>query len=170
MKKYILIAIGLLLVLVLIYESAQLSRQQYYGNDEESIEKAIHSIDGYEKQSISILEVKDFDEVRIAGILADNRPGYIEFKRNKKGNYEWSHIETTNGGTLGFYLPDFNKASNRKIMLVTNQNNQIAKLSVEINGQLIEQVINPLQSSVTWIDLPQAEGDQYRFENYKYYQ
>ncbi|WP_435921446.1 hypothetical protein [Paenibacillus sp. DYY-L-2] len=167
MKKYF-IAIVLVLVtfLVLLFNS---SKQQYYGNNEELIEKVIHTIDGYEHRSISVLEVKDINETRIVGILADNLPGYIEFKRNNKGNYEWIHIEVTNEGTLGFYLPDMNKASNRKIMIVTNQDNQIAKISVEINNQLVEKSIKPIQSSVTWIDLPQTNNDEYRFDNYQYY-
>ena len=53
-------------------------------------------------------------------------------------------------------------------MIVTSPNNQAAKLSVEINYQLIEQSINPMQSGVTWIDLPQTDSGEYRFENYKY--
>jgi hypothetical protein len=137
---------------------------------EESIKKVIQSIDGYESKAISILAINDFNEIRIAGILADNHPGYIEFKRNKNGDYEWSHIETTSGeATLGFYLPNISEVSSRKIMVVTNQNNQIAKLTVEINKQLFEKLINSIQSSVTWFDLPQTESNEYRFDNYKYY-
>ena len=155
------------MVIFLLYKFIGISNQKYYGNNEEMIKKVIHSIDGYEKRSISILEIKDFNETRIVSMLADNRPGYIEFNKNKKGNYEWRHIEVTNEGTFGFYLPKINKES--KIMIVTNPNNNMAKLSVKINNQYIEQLINPIQSSVTWIDLPQTENNEYRFDNYKYF-
>lgn len=168
MKKYFMIVIVLILLTFLIYKFTNTSTQ-YYGNNKEAIKKVVNSIEGYEDQSISVLEVKDFNDNRIAGILVNNRPGYIEFKKNKNGDYVWSHIEATNDNALGFYLPDINEASNRKIMIVTSPNNQVAKLSVEINYKLIEQSIYPIQSSVTWIDLPQTESDEYRFDNYKYY-
>lgn len=51
--------------------------QQLYGNDEESILKVIHSIEGYENNSIEIVEIKDMNDRRYAGFLSDNNPGYI---------------------------------------------------------------------------------------------
>ena len=63
-----------------------------YGNDEESILKVIRSIDGYNSQSIRILEIKDIKNERVVPFLINNDSGYIQFAKNKE--------ETMNGNIL----------------------------------------------------------------------
>jgi hypothetical protein len=172
MKKklnYLIVAI-VLLAAYLLYHSIYNSKQQFYGNNEEMIIETIHSINGYEKQVISVLNISDFDDIRIVGILADNQPGYIKFRRNESGDYQWNEIQVSrDGSTFGFYLPNIDRGQNQKILIVTNQKNDIAKFSVEVNQQLIEQAISPMYSNVIWIDLPKSDSGEYRFENYQYY-
>lgn len=75
-----------------------------YGNDKESIVKVIKSINGYEDKPIEILGIKDFNDVRIVGFLYNNRPAYIEFYKNNKGNYKWRSIEVRQDETLSSFF------------------------------------------------------------------
>lgn len=46
--------------------------KQLYGNDKESIVKVINSIEGYGNKSIEILEIKDFNDLRVVAFLSNN--------------------------------------------------------------------------------------------------
>lgn len=166
---YPIVAVILFATYVL-YHGMNNSKQHFYGNNEEMIIETIHSIKGYENQAVVVLKKSDISDTRVVGILTDDHPGYITFKRNKRGDYEWNQIQmSVDGSTLGFYLPDMDQGQKRKILIVTNQNNDIAKLSVTINGQLMEQAIRPMQNNVIWIDLPKSDSGEYRFDDYRYY-
>ncbi|MBB6454946.1 hypothetical protein HNQ94_003435 [Salirhabdus euzebyi] len=54
-------------------------------------------------------------------------------------------------------------------MLVTNNENKIAKMQVDINGTTLEQYFTPYQATVTWVDFPHENINSYEFRNYKYY-
>jgi hypothetical protein len=56
-----------------------------------------------------------------------------------------------------------------KIMFVANDENDIAKMTVDINGETLEQTFPPKEPSVTWLDLPESKGDGYEYLNFKYY-
>ncbi|MCQ6563763.1 hypothetical protein [Paenibacillus mendelii] len=141
-----------------------------YGDDRESIEKVIQSIDGYENESIQILEMKDIDDVRVVGFLANNNPAYIQFTKNKEGHYEWRHAERSNGQSFATYLIHVSKEESAaaKFMIVTNQENDIASMELGVNEQVIEQEFPVNQNSVTLMDLPESNDGSYRF-HYKYY-
>lgn len=140
------------------------STKQMYGNDKESIVKVINSIEGYENKSIEIVEVKDVNDLRIAGFLANNNPGYIQFQKNDDDNYLWNHLEVRENEVLHVFMP-----SPHLLMIVANQENKIAKMEVSVNGQLLEQQLTPYKTSVTWVDLPKTNDDQYTFQDYKFY-
>ena len=161
-KKAIMIALLLLLVVVSyqLYQSKQL-----YGNDEASIIEVITSFDDYEDKQIEILEINDFDDVRIVAFLSNNKPSYIEFNKNKKGNFTWRFIESRNDESFSMFLP----LGSTKIMFVTNYESDIAKMQVDINGETVEQHFTPYQATVTWTDLPHTNKDTYEYRNYKYY-
>ncbi|MFC0274603.1 hypothetical protein ACFFIX_25075 [Metabacillus herbersteinensis] len=154
------VTIGILVVAILTFNGIK----QLYGNDEASIVRVINSIEGYEHKSIEILEIKDFDDLRIVAFLANNRPGYIEFTENKKGNYVWRHLEVKENETFSSF-----HISPRKIMFVTNNENEIAKMQVDLNEQKFEREYIPNKATVTWADLPQTDKNEYTFRNYKYY-
>jgi hypothetical protein len=90
------------LISIIVYFSDSINKP--YGNDKESIEKVIKSIEGYESESIEILVIKDINDDRLVGFLTNNNPAYIHFSKNKKGNYEWRHIEKREGQSFVTYL------------------------------------------------------------------
>ena len=140
--------------------------KEIYGNDKASIVMVIKSIDGYQDKEIEILEIKDFKDVRIASFLSNSSPSYIEFNKNKKGNYKWRHIESHQNESFSMFLP---LMGNRKAMFVTNHENEIAKMQVDVNGTTLEQNFTPYQASVSWMDLPNTNENSYEYRNYKYY-
>lgn len=161
-RKLLVVTFGILVVAILTFYFN--GTKQLYGNDEASIVKVINSIEGYEHKSIEILEIKDFDDQRIVAFLANNRPGCMEFTENKKGNYIWRNIEVKENETFSSF-----HISPRKMMFVTNNENEIAKMQVDINEQKFEREFIPNKATVTWADLPQTDNNEYTFRNYKYY-
>ncbi len=64
------------------------------------------------------------------------------------------------------FLPLFGSS---KIMFVTNYENEIAKMKVDINEITLEQLFTPYQATVTWGDLPPSNENHYEYRNYKYF-
>ncbi|MDQ6421650.1 hypothetical protein RB620_19680 [Paenibacillus sp. LHD-117] len=171
LKKNSKVYISIIVILIAIFVIFSLDNSiKQYGNDKESIEKVISSIEGYENDSIEILEIKDIYDMRVVGFLSNNNPAYIQFFKNQKGNYEWRHIEKSVNQSFASYLiqESNNEAKLLKFMIVTNQANVISKMQLGINEQVIQQEFNINQKSVTWINLPESKGDTYTFK-YKYY-
>jgi hypothetical protein len=56
-----------------------------------------------------------------------------------------------------------------KIMFVVNNENDVAKMTVDINGETLEQTFPPHEPSVSWVDLPESTDGGYEYRNYKYY-
>ncbi|MGJ7922109.1 hypothetical protein [Neobacillus sp. LXY-4] len=162
-RNLILVSFGILLVVSVINFYIN-GTKQLYGNDEASIVKVINSIEGYENKSIEVLKIIDFDNLRIAAFLSNNSPGYIQFDKNKDGNYEWESFEVRDDETFSFFIPD-----ERKYLFVTNNENKIAKMQVSINGQRFEQEFTPDKSTVTWVDLPKNDKREYTYRNYRFY-
>ncbi|MEO2202781.1 hypothetical protein ABGV42_03440 [Paenibacillus pabuli] len=158
----------IIIVLIVIFPLDKLDKR--YGNDEESIKQVVASIDGYENESIEILEIRDFDDIRMVGFLSDNSPAYIHFIKNKRGNYEWKHIEKSPNQSFASFLlrESSEEAKLSTFMIITNQANEIAKMQLYINEQLIQQEFDINQKSVTWIDLPEIKSETYEFK-YKFY-
>ncbi|MGQ4668472.1 hypothetical protein ACUIJN_22095 [Metabacillus halosaccharovorans] len=140
-----------------------------YGNDKESIVKVIKSIEGYDDKPIEILEIKDFNNVRVVGFLFDGKPSYIEFNKNSMGNYKWRSIEVRNDETLSSFFPILPNNIRQKLMFVSSYGNKVAKIQVDVNGQIVEQKFPPNNASVTWVDLPQSNKSDYTFRNYKFF-
>ncbi|NOU75326.1 hypothetical protein GC098_28740 [Paenibacillus sp. LMG 31458] len=142
-----------------------IDNHQLYGNDRDSIVKVIKSIKGYENKSIEILEVKDFNDLRVVGFLSDNSPGYIQFRKNKDDNFVWNYVQVRDDETFSSFIPDHL----RMFMFVANNENEIAKMQVSIIGQKFEQKFIPYRATVAWVDFPETDNSQYEFRNYKYY-
>ncbi|MGG3806196.1 hypothetical protein [Metabacillus fastidiosus] len=156
MKKRDLTFLIILIRLVVGFSIYQFSNT-LYGNHKESIVKVIKSIKGYEDKSIEILEIKDFDDVRIVGFLYNDRPAYIEFHKNNRGNYKWRSIEDRQDETLSFFLPLLPNTIRPKLMYVSNHENKITEIQVNIDGHLVEQEILPKKAMITWIDFPKKD-------------
>lgn len=84
-KKFITFAILFFIVILIFYFNGT---KQLYENDKESITSVIKSIEGYGNKLIEILEIKDFNDIRVAAFLSNNSPAYIQFYKNKDGNYK----------------------------------------------------------------------------------
>lgn len=165
MKKrsviFILSAILVLIGSISYYNHSQ----KLYGNDKASIVKVIQSIEGYDEQPIEILEIRDFKDIRIVGFLYGENPAYIEFDRNEHGNYEWRYVEAEKDETFSTFLTEIHN----KFMVVTNHQSQVAKMNVNVNGELVEQDFAPQKAGVTWMNLPDAENGSYTFREYSYF-
>lgn len=140
------------------------STKQLFGNDKESIARVINSIEGYENSSIEILKIKDFDDSRVVAFLSNNSPGYIQFYKNKDGNYKWQRIEVRDNEAFSTFNTDM-----PAFMFVTNSENIIAKMQVTISGNLLEQTFTPYKAEVAWLDFPQTDKSEYTFDDYRYY-
>lgn len=164
---YMFIAVILIVIFVIRFSD---NINKPYGNDKESIESVIKSIKGYENESIHILEIKDIYDERVVGFLSNNSPAYIQFSKNQKGNYEWKHIEKSSYQSFASYIIHASKDESKELqfMIVTNPNHNIAKMELSVNDQVIEQQFHVNRESVTWIDLPESNGNAYTFK-YKYY-
>ncbi|QDP41501.1 hypothetical protein [Radiobacillus deserti] len=154
------------LALVLLASYYFYSSRELYGNDRESIVEVIQSIDGYQNKNIEILDIKDFNDSRYVGFLSNRNPSYMELSRNSQGNYIWKHIETASQESFSMFLPVMEDS---KIMFVTNSENEIAKMQVDINGTTLEQTFTPFQATVTWVDLPPTNEPTYEYRNYRYF-
>lgn len=159
----------IILVILVVNFSIYHFNNTLYGNDKESIVKVIKSIKGYGDKPIVILGIKDFDDVRIVGFLYNDSPAYIEFYKNTFGNYKWSSIEVRHDETLSGFLPYLPNNIRSKLMYVSNYDNKITKIQVDINGQLVEQKFLPNKASITWVDFPQTDKNDYTFQNYKFH-
>ncbi|MDU0204766.1 MULTISPECIES: hypothetical protein [Paenibacillus] len=167
MKKSRLTFFTLTILLLIIGFSAYYinDNKHVYGNDKDSIEKVIKSIKGYENKSIEILEVKDFNDRRVVGFLSNNSPGYIQFRKNEDGNFLWSYIQVSEDEKFSSFIPEHLSM----FMIVANNENEIAKMQVSINGQKLEQRFIPYKATVAWVNFPDTDSSQYEFRNYKYY-
>jgi hypothetical protein len=140
-----------------------------YGNDRESIIKVIRSIDGYQNGTVEILDIKDIKNTRIAALLYNHHPAYMEFIKNSSGNYEWRHIEKDEESLAPFSI-NIRTGSSKivKFLIITNQENQIAKLELGVNDQIISQTFDVGKNSAVWLNLPESRDHSYRF-SYKYF-
>ena len=161
------ITLFIITVLALILYSS-FSNKQIYGNDRQSIMKVIQSLDGQENNSINILEIKDIGNDRIVSFLDNNKPAYILFVKNKKENYEW-RFKTGSNAPFATFFEHLRSIGNDKAVfwVVTNNQNDIAKLELVVNDERIVQEFSVNQNSVTWIDLPDSDGS-YKFK-YNYF-
>lgn len=156
---------AIIVVLIFVVSFYFYQTKDLYGNDKASIVKVINSIDNYKKKEIKVLGIRDFNDLRIVGFLSNNNPSYIEFEKNRKGNYEWRHIESREGPFSMFLL----QMENSKMMFVTNYDNRIAKMQVDINGETLEQNFTPREATVSLVDLPNTKAKNYEYQNYRYY-
>ncbi len=56
-----------------------------------------------------------------------------------------------------------------KIMFVANDQNEVAKMTVNFNGVTVEQTFPPYEPSVTRVNLPESTDGGYDYRNYKYH-
>lgn len=167
-NKVVVISLTIILVLVVgVFYSTSL--QKVYGNDEESIIEVIQSIEGYNHGLIEILEVRDIEDIRIVAFLVNNSPSYIRFERNSKGNYEWSYAEKKDDKSFAsFSIKVPSESLDVRLMVITTEENKIAKMELGVNNRIIEQGFRVNERTVTWIPYSTPNEKQYRF-TYKYY-
>lgn len=143
-----------------------------YGNDEESIVKVIRSIEGYTvpTANIDIVEIKDIEENRVVSFLYDNMPAYAHFIKNSMGNYRWVYVEKSGEVSLAqFMVNRIRGEDDAPVMLfVANGENEVAKIQVIVNDEVLETEITPHTMDVAWVEIPGTNEKSYRFD-YMYY-
>lgn len=168
-KKQIIITI---IIITICFTYYLFSKQQLYGNDKKSIEQVINSIEGYENETIEILGMKDIKNDRVVAFLSNNSPAYIQFSKNHNGDYKWRHIEKHSDTSFTPFLINIDNGDTKilKFMVVANQENNIAKMQLGVNDQVIEQEFSVNRNFVYWIDLPVSDlkDKSYTF-TYKYF-
>ncbi|WP_152681126.1 hypothetical protein [Neobacillus vireti] len=114
-----------------------------------------------EKESLLISE-------RVVPFLINNNPGYIQFSKNKRGNYEWNHIEKTGNHSFASFLVHLKgeELPNLKFLFVTNEDNEIAKVELAVNGQFFKKELKVHESSAAWVDLPKQKFGEYKYKLY----
>ncbi|TYP74776.1 hypothetical protein [Paenibacillus methanolicus] len=162
---FILAAVALLAILIL-YTSGK--DKQLYGNDNESVIQVIQSIDGYRGAEVELLETRDIGDDRYVAFLANNKPAYIEFNRNDKGNYAWSSGTGPSNEDFASFLIHGPEGAVPNFLFIANERSEVAKLELSVNDESIVQTFPVRQKSATWLELPKTEEDSYRF-GYKYY-
>lgn len=166
-KMYIISSIMLALLIAAYFS---ITMKKLYGNDEASIVQVIQSIEGYSSDSIELLEIKDINDNRIVGFLINSNPAYIHFIKNPKGNYEWAYAEKSEGESFAHYFISFmdDQSSGKSLMIITNHENEIAKMELEVNKRVLEKEFRVNQSSVTWIPIAETDENSYSL-SYKYF-
>lgn len=167
--KYTFLAIALITIII-IY--VFVSNKQTYGNDKESIIDVIQSIDGYNSESIEILEIKDIHNNRIVSFLLNDSPAFIQFYKNPRGNYEWKYVEKKEGESFSVFIVNLRdeKSNDLRMLVVSNQYNEIAQMELSVNERIFKEKFNVNQSNVSWINITKTNGDgkSLTFE-YKYF-
>lgn len=168
-SMYTMIAITLIAIII-IYVSV--FNKQAYGNDKESIIEVIKSIDGYNSESIEILEIKDIHNNRIVSFLLNDSPGFIQFYKNQSGNYEWNHVEKKDGESFSVFIVNIRdeKSNVLRMLVVSNQYNEFAQMELSVNERKFEEKFDVNQSNVSWINIPKTnrDGESLRFD-FKYF-
>lgn len=164
-----------LLVIVLLVMGAVLYfavPRTLYGNDEESVVKVIRKVEGDKDLTaiIELVEIKDFGEHRVVSFLYDNTPAYAHFIKNSIGNYRWVYVEKSGGVSLAqFMVNRIRGGDDAPVMLfVANGDNEVAKIQVIVNGEVLETEITPHTMDVAWVEIPGTNEKSYRFD-YVYY-
>lgn len=144
-KRNIFILIVLLFILYLFIKPTFFAN----GNNKDNIIRVIHSLDGYEnKKSIKILKIIDDKNERIVPFLYNNSPSYIHFKKNKLGTYKLVHSETHSNENLSIFTI---KLWIDRILVVSNDENNIAKIVIKANGKkIIEDEVNVEKKSASF--------------------
>lgn len=168
-SKYTIIAITLIAIII-IYVSV--INKQTYGNDKESIIDVIQSIDGYNSESIEILEIKDIHNNRIVSFLLHDSPAFIQFYKNPAGNYEWNYVEKKEGESFAEFIPNLRdeKSDVLRMLIVSNQFNEIAQMELSVNERIFKEEFDVNQSNVSWINIAKTNDDEdsLRFD-FKYF-
>lgn len=166
-KRNALILLSFITIVLTIYLLNY--EKELYGNDKESIVKLIHSIEGYEKYSINILEIIDSEDVRIVAFLASNNPAYMRLEKNEDGNYYWNSIQVARNEDFENFIPDLPRGEQPRFMIVKNQQSDIVKMEVDVNREKVQKTFNIDQPSVSWLVFPETDKSHFTFRNYKYY-
>lgn len=165
LKHWALPAAAVVLIAVIIALSWERDKP-LYGNDEASIMETLQSLDSYKGSEITLLAIRDEGDARIVPLLAGGRPGYAAFRRGEDGNYTFQSAGTQGGGSFATFLVH---AIPGEMLLVMNAANDIAKMQVTVNGQLIEQTFPARRAGAAWLLLPDSGDGGYTYRNYRYY-
>ncbi|MEH6937822.1 hypothetical protein V7056_08160 [Bacillus sp. JJ664] len=136
------------------------------GNNKENIEKVIQSVDwNNKKDSIEIIKMIDSKQDRFVAYLYNNNPAYIHFIKNEFGNYEVTQKEFRSNESLSTFTVD---VSLDRILVITNNFNQIAKLKLSVNGiKQVEEEMKIGKPSALLLEinhLPKSFDHSYEFD------
>lgn len=160
MKRKVVFTIGISLAFLLTFTIFYVFRPTY-GNDNDSINKIISESDIITRP-ISIIDVSDFEEYRIAGFVEGGENlGIAIFRKDKNDNYKLQSIEKKSSSITAFYVPFFGRRIRRGIYgvdIIVSNNPDLAKVKRVINDKYIdEKEINGLGMVLLEIDIPESE-------------
>ncbi|WP_088043646.1 hypothetical protein [Bacillus sp. EAC] len=152
MLKYKNTIIFLLIIILIILYQFFKPTFLMNGNNKQNIIKVICSLEGYEnKDSIKILKIIDSKNDRLVPFLYNNSPSYLLFSKNKIGNYKWQYAEKRSNESLSIFSI---RLSLDEVLIVTNGENQIAKMKMKANGKkLIETELSVGENSASFFKL-----------------
>ncbi|MFQ3545734.1 hypothetical protein Q7A53_16765 [Halobacillus rhizosphaerae] len=123
----------LFLMLLVVLGSSYYFYQQnqiVFGNDSKAIKEIIKSKERYENKNISLLDSRDFGDLRVAGFLSNHNPSIIEFKRDEDGNYRYQGIETRHNADISSFFIHPLIRDNKKAWLMYITNRSISPIEV----------------------------------------
>ncbi|MGM9988253.1 MAG: hypothetical protein ACI35O_13635 [Bacillaceae bacterium] len=165
-------SIGIIIVLSVVIYLFFIQDKLVNGNDEASIVKTIHSIGDYEGPvAIEVLKIIDIEDNRMVAFLYNGAPGYIQFLKNEMENYEWKSMEKRDNQTTELFNVNLINESTEyspKLMIVSNYNNNIAKVKIIVNGTVIEKKLAVGEPSVEWVEFPKSTDKSWAAE-YEFY-
>jgi len=160
MKGKVVIATGIISAVLLIFTIFNILMPTY-GNDIDSINKIISESDII-TQPISIVDVIDFAEYRIAGFVEGGESlGVVILKKDKNDNYKCQSIEKKKSSISAFNLPIFEEGKQGGIYgldIIVSNNPDVAKVKRIINDKYIdEKEIKGVGLILMEIDISESE-------------
>ncbi|BAQ09052.1 hypothetical protein OXB_0580 [Bacillus sp. OxB-1] len=134
------------------------------GNDAESIGRIL--LEQEQHGDVSILEIKDVEEYRVVTYLHnDTDQALTMFRKDAKGNYEWVRSEKQTGEPLAIFNTGLHMdvQEGPSFIFVTNPENQVAAVQVEVNGFSEKIELSVGEAAVKWLDIPKSGEGQYAF-------
>jgi hypothetical protein len=140
------------------------SSSYYYGNDEDSIIKAIKAYGNIAISNNDIVGIEDINNFRIVGYFYGYKHGLAIFEKNKQGNYRFVHAglsyTTSDDGEMVCYDVEQEATNlkgsvlseeNRRIWAYLSRGNGVAKIELYVNDKMYSKEIKTDKPSLTII-------------------
>ena len=112
-----------------------------------------------------VLDIFDYGEYRLVALLSNNRPAYIEFKKDENENYVWrrsevSHVE----GLRHFSANTFGENIDIVIISIRSNGEILQKFTFKVNDRSYEADFSEGDTNVHWNIIDKSDDGDYEFE------